>query len=278
MVLRVARHASRLSLKALAEQAGLSYETLRGYENGRRNPKRDSLLRVLKVLQLTAADANAALEQAGFAPEASLYPPHESPEYAFRIEELQEFLDKRPWPAFATDDAIRVLAANKTIQAVWGIDFDREKRRRTRDEMTLFAIAGDHGFLDRISNWPSFLRAGASLNKGRPSRAALTSLAARTASIRAMSGGDPALLKRIQRIWAKAEPTPTRIQADFQIVWSDAEFGEMRFRSVVSVASERDLLHFRDWHPIDAETWQTLEKVKSRRRRPEAKKGHWRPV
>lgn len=61
MALRGARHATRLSLKAVAERSGFSYETVRGYENGRRGPTRESLLKVLAVLQLTAADANALL-------------------------------------------------------------------------------------------------------------------------------------------------------------------------------------------------------------------------
>jgi transcriptional regulator with XRE-family HTH domain len=271
MALRAARREWRLSLKALGERSGLSYESVRGYENGRRSPSRESLLKVLAVLQFTAADANALLEQAGFAPEAGLYSPYEFPEYAFRVDELQRFLDQRPWPAMATDDPMRVLAANRTIQALWGIDLNREKRRRSAEEMSLFAIGRDYGFLNRMSNWPEFLRAAASLNKGRPVRAALTSADVLMASVQVMSG-DPAVRKYMRRIWTTAKPTPFRIQADRQIVWCDPEFGELRFRSVVSVASEQDLLSFRDWHPVDAETWRALEDVKLRRLREGAQK------
>jgi transcriptional regulator with XRE-family HTH domain len=262
--LREARHASRLSLKVAGERSRLSYETVRGYENGRRSPTRDSLLKLLSALELTAADANALLERAGFAPDAGLYAPDEFPEYAFRVDELQRFIEKRPWPAIATDDAIRVLAVNQTMQALWGFDFAREKRRRSRDEMSLFAIIGDFGFLERITNWPAFLRAAASLNKGRPLRASLMQPARLIAATKAMAGGDPALVKRMLRIWTKAKPMPARIQADFPIIWRDPELGEMRFRSVVSVASERDRLNFRDWHPVDADTWRALERVKAR--------------
>jgi transcriptional regulator with XRE-family HTH domain len=265
--LRGARRKSGLSLKEVAEHSSLSFETVRGYENGRRSPKRASLLKILAILQLTASDANALLEHAGFASEASLYPAHESPQYAFRLDELQRFLDKRPWPAIATDDAIQVLAVNRTMQALWRIDFEREKRRRTTEAMSLFAMIGDYGILDRISNWPEFLSAAASLNKGRPLRAAVTSPEQRLRSAHAMSGGDPKLLKRVVQIWTKAKPAPARIQADFQIVWCDPELGELHFRSVVSVASDVDLLNFRDWHPVDAHTCQALETVRSRRRR-----------
>ena len=126
VALRAARRQSRLSLKDVAEQSGLSIQAVRAYEIGRRRPKRESMLKILGVLELTAADANALLEQAGFAPEAGLYPPHEFPEYAFRVEELND-PGQRPWPAIATDDAIQVLAVNRAMQALWRFDFKREK-------------------------------------------------------------------------------------------------------------------------------------------------------
>ena len=155
------------------------------------------------------------------------------------------------------------------MQALWGFDFDRERRRRSADEMILFAIIRDAGLLDRISNWPDLLRLAASQNKGRPLRAALVPPEQRLASVQAMSGGDAALLKRLLKIWKKAKPMPARIQSDSEVVWSDPEYGELHFRSVISVANEQDLLTFRDWHPVNADTWRALEKMKTRaRRRP----------
>jgi hypothetical protein len=46
----------------------------------------------------------------------------------------------------------------------------------------------------------------------------------------------------------------------------------MRFTLVISMASERDALSFHDWHPVDANTWRVLEKVKARSARQRAKK------
>ena len=262
---------------SVAEQLGLSVQALRAYETGRRRPRRDTLLKIVALLQFTAADANTLLEQAGFAPEPGLYPAHEFPEYAFRVEELQRFLDKRPWPAIATDDAIRILAANRAMQALWRFDFNRLRRQREPDEMTLFAIIGELKLLDRISNWPDFLRAAASLNKGRPSRATLTSPERRLASLEAMAGDDRVRLKRMRDIWAKARPGPQRIQADFPIVWSDPEYGELHFRSVVSVASAADRLDFRDWHPVDAPTWRAIEGLTAGTRRAPPRRSRTTP-
>ena len=265
--LRAARRRSRRSMASVAEQSGLSAQAVRAYETGRRRPKRDALLKILALLQFTAADANALLEQAGFAPELGLYPAHEFPEYAFRVDELQRFLDKRPWPAIATDDEIRILAANRAMQALWRFDFNRLRRQRGPDEMTLFAIIGELKLLDRIANWPEFLRVAASLNKGRPLRATMTAPERRLASVEAMAGGDPAVTKRMREIWARAKPAPQRIQADFPIVWSDPDYGELHFRSVVSVASASDRLDFRDWHPVDAATWRAVERLRAGARR-----------
>ena len=151
--LRQARRGAGISMKAVAQRSGLSYETIRGYENGRRTPTRESLLKVLVELGITAADANAIVEQAGFAPERSLYPPHEFPAYYYRVEELQRVVEKRPWPTFVTNDAMRVVSANRAVQALWGINFAREKRRQSSDQLSLFRIGGDYRFVDRVTNW-----------------------------------------------------------------------------------------------------------------------------
>ena len=263
--LRAARRRAGLSMEAVADQSGLSYETVRGYENGRRTPTRDSLLRVLACTHLSAIDANELLERAGFAPEATLFGPDERRGFAFHADELQRVIDKRPWPAMATNDTIEVVAANRAVQAVWGFHFARERRRRAPSEMTMFAIGRDVGFLDRMRNWPVTFRAAAEMNKGRPDRLRLPAgTPAMMEAMREISGGDPILMKRLVRIWTSAKPSPSRMQMDFPVIWCDPEYGEMRFRSVISVASERELLHFRDWHPVDSETWRVLERVKAR--------------
>lgn len=64
--LRAARRDAGLSMEAVAGITGLSYETVRSYENGRRRPTRESLVRVLSAMELSAADANGILDGAGF--------------------------------------------------------------------------------------------------------------------------------------------------------------------------------------------------------------------
>lgn len=159
---------------------------------------------------------------------------------------------------------MRVVAANRAMQAVWNFDFVRERRIRTPGEMTMFAVGRRCSFLDRITNWPVSFRAAAEMRKARAERLRLPSgMAEMMEAMREISGGDEALLKKLVRVWTAAKAAPTRIQSDFPVVWADPEHGEMRFRSIISVVSERDLLSFRDWHPVDAESWRVLEQVKT---------------
>lgn len=273
VALRRARRGAHMSMAAVAEAAGVSYSAMRSYESGRRSPTRDSLLKVLAVLRITAADANAIVEQVGFAAEPTLYPAHEFPEYYYRVGELQRVVEKRPWPSFATNEAMRVVAANRAVQSLWGINFAREKRKQSSDQLSLFRIGGDYRFVDRVTNWTDIVGVIASVNKGRPRRTVQTALAPGVVSaIEATAGGDPGQLKILLKIWKKAKPAPARVQWDMPLIWRDPEFGEMRFVDTVSVASESDVLQFQDWHPVDAKTWRTLEKVIARTARPRATK------
>ena len=106
---------------------------MRSYENGDARPTR-SLLKVMVTLRLSAAHANAMLEGAG-SRESVLFGPDDEREVAFQISELQKIVERRPWPTFATDDGVHVIAPNRAVQALWGFDFAKERRRRTARQM-----------------------------------------------------------------------------------------------------------------------------------------------
>jgi transcriptional regulator with XRE-family HTH domain len=267
--LRAARRKAHLSMAKVAARSGLSYMTVRGYEGGRRNPSRKSLLKVLATLGLTAADQNALLALAGFASVPALYPSREFPDYFYGVDELQRAVEKRPWPAFATNDAMHVVAANRAAQALWRINYASEKRRRTGDEMSLFAIGRDAHFSERMTNFLDVVRVMASVNKGRPHRTMVPSMAPglMAAAIQETASDDPELFKRLQRIWEKTKPAAARVQWDLPVVWRDPDCGTLRFIGVVSCANDPDVLNFHDWHPIDGNTWRVLEKVMTRAKR-----------
>ncbi len=264
--LRAARRALGISLRDLALRTGLSYETVRGYENGRRRPSRDSLLSVLRHLGASAVDANAIVEAAGFAPEPTLFPEASYPSYFFKREELDDAVELVPWSQFVSNDDVAVMAANTAIQALWDIDFAHERRTRTRAQMSLLSVASDHKFADRVVNWDDVISVMASIFKGRPRRpASMDEPDAYLSEVLAeFAKGDPAFLARLIAVWTAAEPMAAKVRWHYRVTWSDIEFGEMRFLCCATTCSEPDGFAFNDWHPIDAPTWQTLEQVKHR--------------
>jgi transcriptional regulator with XRE-family HTH domain len=166
--LRRARRDLHINLKDVAAATGLSYETLRGYENGRRRPTRDNLIRVLDAMDVPYIEANEILNDAGFAGRRTRFPEDEFPSYYFSRNELASAVETVGWPQFVVGNLMEVCAANTAAQALWGVDFEYEQRTRTRAQMTLLSVASDHHFADRLGNWDEVLRTMAGLFKGRP--------------------------------------------------------------------------------------------------------------
>lgn len=73
-----------------------------------------------------------------------------------------------PWPQFVVGDAVEVLAANEAAQAVWDVDLEYERSRRTRAQMNTLSVASDRHFADRVVNWEEVVGILAGVHKGRP--------------------------------------------------------------------------------------------------------------
>jgi transcriptional regulator with XRE-family HTH domain len=264
--LRAARRRQGLSLLEVAERAGLSHETIRGYENGRRRPRRDHLLAVLNAIEVGQHEVNDVLRQAGFAEIETLFPIEENPSFYFRVDELDAAVETVPWPQFVSSDTVEVLAANRAMQAVWDVDFAYERSWRTRPQMNMLSVASDHHFADRVVNWEEVISVLAGIHKGWPrGAAALDDPAPLLGQVLAeFARGDPVFLKRMIDIWVATAPMPGKIRNQYRVVWRDREFGDMRFLAQMTTCSMPDGSAFNDWHPIDADTWTALEQVKAR--------------
>lgn len=167
--LRAARRALKVTIPEVARAASLSIETVRGYENGRRTPTREHLIHVLQAINLPFMESNAILNAAGFAALRTRFPEDDFPEYFFVRGELDAAVERVPWPEFVAGDLLEVVAANRAAEAIWGIDFQHEKRTRTRAQLNLLSVASDHHFADRVGNWDEIVEFMASLYKGVPS-------------------------------------------------------------------------------------------------------------
>ncbi len=265
-MMRAARRRMGFSLPEVAERAGLSYEAVRAYENGRRRPTREHLVRVLGAMQATQADVNEMLVGAGFAPELTLFPEDQYPSYYFALHELDAAVETVPWPQFVVNDTLEVIAANSAIEAVWDVDFEVERRWRTRAQLNVLSVASDHHFADRVANWDEVIGFMCAIYKGaawggesieNPGPVFNDVLAE-------FAKADQAFLNPLLAAWAAAQPLPTKARQQYHVTWVDGEFGDMRFLAQITTCSEPDGFAFNDWHPVDADTWAVLERVKAR--------------
>jgi transcriptional regulator with XRE-family HTH domain len=268
--LREVRRRVGISQRDTAERAGLSQESIRAYETGRRRPTREGLRTILQALEATAYEANDILEAAGFTTPSTMFPDNEYPNYFFSVAELQAEVELVEWPEFVLDNANELVAANASAQALWGIDFAHERETRTRAQLNLLSVASQQGFTDRIVNWDECVATLAAVFKGRPVNPASLDEPDPYFSevLREFADGDPAFLARLVQIWVMTPARDAKVRWNYRVIWRDEEFGDMRFRSVVGTASEPGGLSFNDWHPLDADTWGVLERVKARRAPP----------
>jgi transcriptional regulator with XRE-family HTH domain len=255
-----------LSRAALARRCSIPRDTLRRWEDGTRRPQEFRLRRLLDELKATGVSANQILEGAGYRAEPTLFPNWRYPSYFYSLDELPEVVEQVPWPEFVLDTNVQVIAANAAIQAVWGVDFELERSRRTRAQMNMLSVASDHHFVDHLANWDEAIGVIASVFKGQPRdpESLEDPSAYFNAVLAEFAGGDPAYLARFLKIFAEAPAREPKCRWTYRVVWRDDEFGEMRFLGVVSTASEPGGLGFNDWHPLDADTWLALEQIRSR--------------
>jgi transcriptional regulator with XRE-family HTH domain len=264
--LRATRERLGVSRAELARRSGVPADTLRRWEDGTRNPRYTSLGAVLDALDCPSAEANALLAEAGFPPARTLFPSDRFPNYYYTVDELQDAVEQAPWPEFVTNDNAEVVAANAAVQALWLIDFAHEKSWRTSAQMNVLSVASDHHFADRCVNWEEVVAMLASVFKGRPRDPHTIDEPDPyfDAVLAEFVRGDAAFLSRLIDIFAATPAREPKCRWSHRVVWRDDEFGDMRFLGLVSTASEPDALAFNDWHPLDAASWDALERVKSR--------------
>lgn len=263
-MLRTARKALRLDQTALARAVGISRETLRSYENGRRVPRREHLEQLILALKLPARDGNAMREALGYLQAESVFRYGKTPNY-FTLDELPRHVAQYPWPSFVVNDAVEVVVVNEACEAVWGIDFETERSERSRVQMNLLSVASDRHFADRVVNWREVLDTMVGVYKANAPAA--HDLEDDNPWFREIlvefSKGDPRFIAELIDSYANTPPVTLKYRWDYRVIWRHEEFGEMRFACICSTANEPEALSFNDWHPIDAESWRVLEVIKA---------------
>lgn len=259
--LEAARRVLGLSRAELARAAGVSASTVRGYEDGRRHPKQESLEAIIGALRLDRTVANPIREAAGFAQVRSLWDKEAT--YFYGLDELDGHVETVSWPEFVNNDRFEIVAANRAACAVWGLHYKAERARREPHEMSALAVATEFGFPEAIENWDDVLFMLVRGFKDPAIADDITNPSPYVAkTLDHFLRGDPGVLARLLDAWNRVEYVPTRVRWHYDVTWRH-EQGRMRFRGVVSTANERDGLAFNDWIPLDAETWLALEHAKA---------------
>ncbi len=267
--LRSAREELGLSRPAAAELASVSAETIKGYELGRRKPSRELLEQIITALGIEQAERNSILTGAGFVGTATLFPPEVAPDYYFTRDQVAEEIERAPWPACVVNDRMDVVAANRLVLTLWDVDFERELTGP--GERNLLSIASTPHFVERVENWEEAVGVAVAILKGHHTHRGGVSEPEDSSGyfasvLQHFLDGDPKYVARFLTVWQDTPAREAKCHWDFPVVWRDEDHGTLRFRVAISVASEPDGLMFNDWIPLDAATWEALERLKRKGR------------
>jgi transcriptional regulator with XRE-family HTH domain len=260
-----ARSRLGLSRAGLARRTGLSPETVRAYEQGRRRPTIESLTAVLDALKLDRTEGNRIRLALGFAPDTRDYgTPGVADQYT--IPELEIELQRLPWPAFAANEFIEVVAANRAVQKVWDVDLSHEFLEVT--ERNLLRVASNPRFADRCVNWDEVVGLMVSTWKGhhRGAESLDNPSPYFQRLVEDFLAGDPKYVRRFLDLWQRMPAREPKMRSHYPVVWRDDSVGEMRFLGILGPGNIWESLSWHDWIPVDSESWQRLESLVSGKR------------
>jgi transcriptional regulator with XRE-family HTH domain len=262
--LRHARKTLGLSQKTLATLAGLSYETVRGYENGHRRPRREHLADVLSALRLEHVERRRIIEDAGFAPDPRVDAALMA-RISHTIESATAECERHGWPAFVTNEFADVVGANTVVQRLWGIEMPGFGSGLV--ERNLLSVASDRRFADHLLNWEEAMTVILSVFKAHdwaPENIEQPGPYL-SAVLERFLAGDKRYVGRLIELWQQAPITWERKEHwSYPIIWKGSGTTFMRFDAIVTSASLVDGLTINDWIPLDAPTWRALGQLAAR--------------
>lgn len=254
--LRRLREGVGLSRSQLGALAGVSSETVKAYESGRRGPSRLLLTSLLDALRAESFERNLILAGAGFVPDGP-GPGARSASPEHSLEEAIAEVEATPWPAHVNNEFMEVVSANRAAQRLWRSDHQVEFPEPM--DRNLLASLSNPRFADRIANWDEAVGLAVSILKGSSRGETLAEHPYFQTIIQRFLEGDRRYVQRFLAVWECTEPGSFKWRFSYPIIWLDPDVGELRFRVCVNPASHKDSLSFNDWIPLDSATWRGLE-------------------
>jgi transcriptional regulator with XRE-family HTH domain len=256
--LKLARRSLGISQRQLAEMAHVSVQTVKAYENGRRNPTRPLLAAIAGALDLDRAARNRLFVAAGFAPDDG-DPGQREAASDLSLEEAIAEAGLCGWPVHVENERMEVLAANRACQRLWGVGLGAEPLGPLERNMLSFATSPL--FRERLANWDEVIAAMVGALKGRRPAASDGPGSYLAALIERLSQGQSRAVGRFQELWQKTPARTPKLRWSFEVEWREPGHGTLHFRESVSPCSLVDGLFFVDWLPTDAATWAALQEM-----------------
>lgn len=255
--LRTARERLGITREALADRVGLSPDSLRSYELGRRRPRPEHLSDMLKCLEVDKASRDRILADAGFAGETPIdrfLEPNVPTKEAVRI------ISERPLPAFLLNSRTEILAVSG---AAWKLAGLADLGLKPRVPRSLLTQATRRALATRVANWEQLaVRLIAAFKAGVPEEQSLETPGPYLDSVlKQLCAGDPALIKRFAELWELTPPFEGRMTAaTYPTIWR-APGGEIRFNCFIGCLNTEVGLYAHTWVPADAKSHLLLEKL-----------------
>jgi transcriptional regulator with XRE-family HTH domain len=253
--LREARERLGMSREALSERSGVSANSLKSYELGRRRPTRQNLSRLLTSMKLDELSRSVIFADAGFATEI---PVERFREPNATRKEAVQLVRNRPWPAFLVDMRLEVLALSAAAWRLLG-----EPERDLQQRPSVLTVVTRREMRVRVQNLVEILSLAVKLFKhGVPEEPSLEAPGPYLSRIlKQLLAGDPALIAQFAKLWETVPPLETRITGTlYDCVWN-SDAGTIRFKCLITCLNAADGLYDHNWMPADARSHALLEEL-----------------
>jgi transcriptional regulator with XRE-family HTH domain len=262
-MLREERRRVGLTQAQLGERAGLDADTVRKYEHGDRQPGQEALERMLDALQVDWGTSYRIMTARGFHHREVRFDTGPRGNYYFTLPEARDFVERVPWPMFTGNELGEIAVANRAAQALWQVDLAAELRDRSRAAANLFVAMAEPRIASRLANWDELLAHFVALYKKVPAAQGMLDDPGPLfeAVVAAFAEANPAALLRLYRLWQEVPAREDKVRWMYPVVWREPGFPDIRFRGVVSQASEALSIGFNEWIPEDAASHAAYEAV-----------------
>lgn len=240
--------------------SGVSRESIRSYEMGRRHPSRQHLYRLLDCLTADPSSRRAILSDAGFAVGADRRATFEP---SVPEKEAIDLLRRRTWPAFLVNHRAEVLAVNEVAEKFLGLPPPRARAPRP----SILTFATRQAIARRCLNWDmAIIVMIRGFKAGNPQEESVDAPSPSFSRLLdAVCAGDPALVAKFFELWAKMPAWKGPFAGVvYETVWKAGARQRIRFNCAINCVDAGAGLYFHDWIAADATSLRFLEKELAR--------------